>query len=444
MRLLFILTVVNLLANPFAVFGQISDQNASGQETEAFFRSESCATSTCHGGTNRNAPTWTHSFSTHRSIDPHATSGLLLLDDDSRRIVARLAPSTKNSEVAFHNVLRERCISCHATVSPEECEPSGPISAEILGLGVTCESCHGEVSGWVDQHYLRSWSTRPNREKTGFRETARLLDRAQTCVRCHVGSRTDDGLIRDVNHDLIAAGHPALRFDMLVYHRNLPKHWDSEKRSEREFSASVLQVRKVGRAVSFAAAAALSSERAADHIERPRSVPWPELADYDCFACHQSLTMASYKLPSSELVRSPLLISDGLPVWNAWHSISQLDFRDSSVYLKDLTPHRSDPQRFLVAGRKVAQHFSDLATRTAGEPPSPSAALGEIVDLLKDRPPVDWHEAAIAYLQLEAAYEDLSNRSNPIVNIDQSEHRLPGEHVLQHRHRHLHLAAHQP
>ncbi len=30
----------------------------------------------------------------------------------------------------------------------------------------------------------------------------------------------------EVDHDLIAAGHPALRFEFATYFANLPPHWD--------------------------------------------------------------------------------------------------------------------------------------------------------------------------------------------------------------------------
>ncbi|MCM2374625.1 cytochrome c family protein [Aporhodopirellula aestuarii] len=386
---------------------------------------ESCATSTCHGGTTVNAPAWTKSLSMHRVNDPHAMAGLLLLDDDSRRIVARLDPKSQTSETAYHNVLRTRCISCHATVQAEECDPIGEIPPAIIGNGVSCETCHGAASGWLDQHVQTSWSTRTNRTQTGFRETKSILDRAQNCVRCHIGSRTKDGLVRDMNHDLIAAGHPALRFDLLIYHQNLPKHWDANTVSEREFDASSVRVRNVGRAIGLAAAAALSAERASAHLRNSRSVPWPELADYDCFACHQALTTASYNLPARDLNRSPLHISDGLPVWNAWYSISQLDFRDSPEYLIALSPHRNDPKKLETAGRKVARYYLAKAEQAGKQPPSPTASLGEITDLLRRRPPVDWHEAAIAYLQIEAVVDDLSRRRQTVALAKQFAAKLP-------------------
>ncbi len=386
---------------------------------------ESCATSTCHGGTTPNSPAWTTSLSIHRANDPHATAGLLLLDDDSRRIVSRIDPNAKRSDTAYHNVLRTRCISCHATVKAEDCEPVGKIPSAIIGSGVSCDACHGEASGWLDQHIQTSWSTLANRKETGFRETKGILDRAQNCVRCHIGSRTKDGLIRDMNHDLVAAGHPALRFDLLIYHQNLPKHWDADSPSERELDASSVRVRSVGRAVGLAAAASLSSERARDHLLNGRSVPWPELADYDCFACHQALTMASYHLPARDLNRSPLHISDGLPVWNAWYSISQLDFRESPEYLAALSPHRSDPKKLETAGEKVARHYMAKAEQAAKRPPSPTASLGEIADLLRRRPPVDWHEAAIAYLQIEAVIDDLSRRRQTAPLAQQFAAKLP-------------------
>lgn len=407
----------------------VRGQPTSGADAGIYIGSQSCATSTCHGSTNSGGPAWTHSLSTHRANDPHATAGLLLMDDDSKRIVHRLQPQSRSSATVFENVLRTRCLSCHATVTPEQCEPSSDSDSQtlqaILGNGVSCEACHGPASGWVDEHLKRSWPDNMRRSETGFRETKSVIDRAENCVRCHVGSRTEDGLVRDVNHDLIAAGHPALRFDLLIYHRNLPRHWDADEPTERRFDASSIRLREAGRAIGLAAAGRLAAERAGDHLADPTRVPWPELADYDCFACHQQLSTLSYHLPASDVQKSELHISDGLPVWNAWYSISQLHFRDEPKYLQALSPQRSDPVKLRESGMSVSQRYREIARKAADRTPSPIATLGETTDELRRRPPVDWHEAAVFLLRIEAVIEDLSRRPADPVGAAKIAQELP-------------------
>src|SRR5207244_3878357 len=71
-------------------------------------------------------------------------------------------------------------------------------------------------------HYLDDWKTKSRRDKEllGFLPTKNLAVRAGQCAACHVGSGA-----ADVNHDLIAAGHPRLNFDLAKYHAKLPHHW---------------------------------------------------------------------------------------------------------------------------------------------------------------------------------------------------------------------------
>ena len=60
-------------------------------------------------------------------------------------------------------------------------------------------------------------------DQLGMVNTASELVRAKACSLCHIG-----GPDRDMNHDIIAAGHPALYFDYATYLKAYPKHWREE------------------------------------------------------------------------------------------------------------------------------------------------------------------------------------------------------------------------
>lgn len=369
----------------------------------------SCAASTCHGGVIDQGPKWNHAFSTWAALDPHAGAGLLLRDDDSRSIVLRLEPRAGDSAAAFDTVLRQRCLSCHATTSPEQCTQSGLLDDAILAAGVACESCHGPAGNWLQPHLQMDWSG-PQRfdSSSGMIDTESIMGRAESCVRCHIGSRAADGMIRDLNHDLIAAGHPALRFDLLIYHENLPQHWAGDSPVERRFNESAVRLRKVGRAINLAAAASLAAERARDHLKDP-VVPWPELADYDCFACHQSLSIEEFQLPPTAKPKSPLHVSNGLPIWNAWHTLNQLDLESKRSTLEALSPHRSDPSRIAAQGEQLAVRYRTIAAARGQETVAARDALKSPLMQLQARPPIDWHHAAIQYLEIDAALRDLAS-----------------------------------
>tara|TARA_R110002073_G_scaffold310884_2_gene481725 strand:+ start:10432 stop:11826 length:1395 start_codon:yes stop_codon:yes gene_type:complete len=382
--------------------------NVMAAEPSPFVGNASCATSTCHGGAIGRGPAWNHSLSTWLANDPHANAGRLLYDRDSQAIVSRLDRSASGSREAYDAVLRQRCISCHTTATTSQTAASGRLSVEFLAAGVTCESCHGAAESWLVSHTHADWDPATNES---MREMDSIIGRGETCVRCHIGSRTEDGLVRDMNHDLIAAGHPALRFDLPIYLANLPAHWDS--RRDRELDASHVRLRAVGRAINLAAAAKLSSERARDHLQDP-TVPWPELSDYDCFACHQSLSIRDFQVPPSSKKKSPLHVSDGLPVWNSWHSVNQLELRDNVALLEKLSPHRSDPKQIAASGQSLAIKYRKLAQQLATETIDPRQELQSMQERLQNQPPpVDWHQAAIEYLELDALLRDLNASQAP-------------------------------
>src|SRR5262249_44082077 len=143
--------------------------------------------------------------------------------------------------------------------------------------GFGCESCHGPAEHWLAPHTApASWSRMNDQTKRGlgFWPLQRMADRAQVCVSCHVGEKD-----RDVNHDLIAAGHPRMNFAFDTYLANLPRHWQPDK--DRDLESAWL----VGEVVSAHAALELLAHRA-----EKTAKPWPEFAEYDCFACHHNLT----------------------------------------------------------------------------------------------------------------------------------------------------------
>lgn len=397
------------------------------QEWPTLKGAASCATSTCHGNQSPDASIWSRSLSLHLAHDPHAGAGIVLQERLSQQIVARLDPQAVQSRAAYDNLLRERCLACHVTVEPAECEPIGKIPDEMIGQGVSCESCHGPASVWLDAHVQTDWDRLRDDSMTAFRDNDGLVGRAQTCVRCHVGSRTEDGLVRDVNHDLIAAGHPALRFDLLSYNANLPAHWDTDSKQEKEWTSSHVRVRETGQAVGLSAAARLSAERASDYLSRESEtkVVWPELADFDCFACHQSLSTDSYHLPPDDVTRSDLHVSDGIPVWNAWHSILLLDLRNRPDYLAALSPQQVAPKKMAIAGLEIAERYMDEANRLAREAPNPKRVLDAAYDKLKVDPPVDWHAAAVQFLRIEAAADDLIRSGKHPLLAKSLEEKLP-------------------
>lgn len=274
--------------------------------------SASCSGIACHGGklpgheslprsawvTNEPDPDrWMYSESLFRSYDPHTRAYAVLLAPRSIEICKRLAGFAEP-----HN--EPRCLVCHSTPILAN-QRDHPAHKE----GVSCEACHGSGAHWIADHAGWTAGTGHAAElvKTGMTNLSDPATRAEVCVGCHVGAPATDAIpARDVNHDLIAAGHPRLNFDYATYLRSLPPHW-----AERDRSVNPPKLRPpgeevthwlVGRAVGTAAGLELLASRAS----RPKA--WPELAEFDCYACHHDLPGA----PSNHLGRR-----QGALVWNA-------------------------------------------------------------------------------------------------------------------------------
>lgn len=259
-----------------------------------YLASTSCAAARCHGGPyDPQHPAWNSAYTVWRADDPHARAYADLLSPHGQEIAARYFINEPSARAERD----ERCLACHLT-------PHTPAAA-ALSEGVGCESCHGPSQAWRGEHYLAAWKTTHKAE--GFRDLRHLDVRAQACVGCHVG-----GPAREVNHDLIAAGHPALRFELGAFHEQLPKHWDAahERQQHSEMEA---QLWLAGQAASSRAALELSIHR----MQNPRST-WPELAEYDCESCHHPLAASSWRqaLAAGRTKVSPKF---GRPLWGTWY-----------------------------------------------------------------------------------------------------------------------------
>lgn len=366
----------------------------------------SCAAMACHHmnglpGTERSE------YSTWVAFDPHAKAYLALFNDRSRLIEKNLK-KLKDLDDA-HPEKNGLCLKCHAMNAAEG--ERGP--KLVLEDGVGCESCHGPAQKWLDQHYQAGWASRTDKEALGFRNTKDLYSRAKICAECHVGAPD-----RQVNHDLIAAGHPRLNFELGSYLANYPHHWQEKGENARpDFEARVWLI---GHLASLDAALLLLETRArSSHKGGDPKAPagerpvWPEFAEYDCFACHHGLRDEDWRRNRDFSKRAP-----GSYPWGTWYQAltptlaRQRPGVDSDrvvTSLDELTRLMSrvypDPGEVARQARQARVPLAAWAQRLHNQPLNPDQVHRLLTALTGDEGQVagaGWDQSAQLYLGLAA------------------------------------------
>jgi hypothetical protein len=267
---------------------QKTQQSQTG-EIGKFSGPGSCAASNCHGSV---APKTVvriaqNEYSIWAGQDKHARAYNVLSNAVSVRMgkILGLEDAPNRSE---------KCLVCHSlNAKPDQRAQT----LQNLEDGVSCESCHGPAVGWLGPHTLKN-QTHEQNIKLGMYDDRDLVRRSERCLTCHLGTEE-----KQVDHTMIAAGHPDLTFQLESFSAAMPRHWKPAPSASAWLSVQELAV---GQAVQL--------RQALNRLNRRASGPdWPEFAEYECFACHHSLTKpeASWRQAGGYHGRHP-----GAPVWN--------------------------------------------------------------------------------------------------------------------------------
>jgi hypothetical protein len=251
----------------------------------------SCTASACHGVGSPGAEwvTWSR-------LDPHARAYDVLLEKSARQIEEKLNPGKGQPRPEQNEV----CLNCHVAPGVMQTERSPHFD---LRDGVGCESCHGPSGKWLREHARPGWV---RSESSGMKDMRDLRVRVEVCMPCHVGKGD-----MQVDHDLIAAGHPRLRFEFAAYLANYPPHWPASKDRQR-YPDLEARAWVVGELAGADAALQLLTHRA-----KSGTGLWPELAEYDCYACHHDLAPRSWRQQQVPAGATP-----GRLIFNDWYFAS--------------------------------------------------------------------------------------------------------------------------
>jgi hypothetical protein len=276
-------------ANPKPTPPQTQTREAQPDQVGKYSGPGSCAASNCHGGIQPKSVVRIaqNEYSIWAGQDKHARAYLVLSNSVSLRMARILGlPQPPNQS--------DKCLNCHALNVKADRRAE---TFQSIDSGVTCENCHGPAVGWLGAHTLKNW-THEQSVKLGMIDTRNLSRRTEQCLTCHMGTAE-----KEVDHIMIAAGHPDLTFQLQTFSSAMPRHWKPAPNSPEWQDVQELTV---GQAVQL--------REALNRLNRRASGPnWPEYAEYECFACHHNLTKpeASWRQAEGYRDRQP-----GAPVWN--------------------------------------------------------------------------------------------------------------------------------
>lgn len=331
-------------------------------EPGKYLGSTSCASSGCHGSTQPLDATKVlqNEYYTWLNSDRHAQAYNVLFDARSARIA-------KNMRLKRHAYEEKICLDCHTTNIPAQ-QIDGTVDLED---GVQCEVCHGPASGWRAEHTEEGW-THEQSVARGMIDLRDLAVRGHICHRCHLGNAD-----KEVDHELIASGHPILAFELDNYTASMPPHWTPGRDTHGVRAWAVGQVMKFRDSLRNLARHARGDE-------------WPEFSDMSCYNCHHDLKGSEWRQVRGWPDRA------GLPTWSPQH------WAMLRLLIGRVSPQSRDELDPLV--RQIARGVARM-NDPAGVASNADRAQALVRELLPRIDAVRWSDAEVRSL-MRAITED--------------------------------------
>lgn len=306
----------------------------------------SCSSVSCHGSVQARQDTRVlqNEYSLWVVQDKHAKAFTVLSNPVSERMARILGLPQADTA--------PKCLACHALNVP----PERRGRTFDLSDGVSCENCHGPAASWLGAHTTRDWTHEQSLQQ-GMYDTKDLVKRTEKCLACHLGDEE-----KSVGHEMIAAGHPDLTFELDSFSAVMPRHWKEPLDKDPWVGARTWGV---GQVVQLREALKRLARRA-------RTEVWPDYGEMQCYACHHNLTTPeqSWRQARGYPRRRP-----GDPPWNTSryavfrHLVGQVD-RETAERLETelnqlaglmsrLVPDRNE----VAATARRSAELADLVTR---------------------------------------------------------------------------------
>jgi hypothetical protein len=262
-----------------------------------------------------------HEMNVWFKLDKHKDATKVLTEGVGKKIAQRMGIPVEPVDFVKNKSHWKQCLTCHGVYVEDEKEVDKKSFSpqQRVESGVSCVACHGAHAEWVFEHTKpvnNVWQTFTRQEKQvkfGLRDLWDPSARATLCCSCHVGNAAEGKI---VTHEMYAAGHPPLPgFEIATFSEAMPRHWEtwSEKLKrlsmhkdlyakayqfdpgQEQIEAARMLV--ISAAVAFRETMHLSASQAAQtaKADKAEAAAWPELAAFDCYACHHDLKRDSWR-----------------------------------------------------------------------------------------------------------------------------------------------------
>jgi hypothetical protein len=234
-----------------------------------------CSSSNCHGSTSRLPESasriWGNEYTIWSVPDKHSKAYKALDTPRSQRMGQILNIADVKTD--------RRCTTCHVVGVTERSTTDG----------VSCEACHGPAEKWLGPHTQKN--SHAASVAAGMTDTKDPVVRAKTCLGCHLGNDQ-----KVVDHELIAAGHPDLAFELDTFTWAQPAHHNEVKPAAGNQMPHI-RLWAAGEAVKLAEGMRQLAGRAAK--------AWPEFSELECYQCHHDLRAESWRIARGYPGRKP-------------------------------------------------------------------------------------------------------------------------------------------
>lgn len=375
----------------------------------------SCAATSCHGSVKPVAGSRVlqNEYSTWILQDKHSRAHQALTGEVAERMARILELGGKAED-------SPKCLACHALYTAPE-QRGRPFETSE---GVSCESCHGPASAWLGPHTTRDW---PHEKSValGMRDTRNVIHRAGLCLECHLGTKE-----KFVDHEMIAAGHPDLYFELDSFSAVMPRHWkvpceSAPGKPVEDPAWAGVRDWATGQAVQLRASMERLAWRANNQRADKKDV-WPEYSELSCFACHHSLGPAkdSWRQEHGYEGRRP-----GDPAWNSsryaifQHFAKQIDSASAqeldrhllivSTEMSKLNPERTVAANAALAAAPLAQRIAERLATMQYDQAITLRMLQRIADDAENIAISDERAAEQAAMALDSLYIAYSRDAKP-------------------------------